>query len=110
MDRKNAKNKVFNTVEFKMLEKEMFNYAKADFNLNINQLPIIHTKFTERMYECSNKFKENYENMIIENFPFRNYFNFGLFFKLLIMFILFGFGMKGLSFPIYIGFLIAYYW
>lgn len=64
--------------------------------------------------QFNNYFKNNHQESIdshfIEHFPLRNYFNLGLMFKLFFMFLLFGFGIKGINFVIFIGFLISYYW
>ena len=108
------KNKSFNNEEIKLAESLILSsiiskYEGINGN-NLNYLPVLENKFSNRIFEEKNKLDSSYPKIVLEPFPLRNYFQIGLFFKLFLLFILFGFNIKGYSFSIFIAFLIIYYW
>lgn len=108
------KNKSFSNEEIKFAEGLILSSIMSKYNdvngSNLNYLPILENKFTNRIYEEKNKLDTSFPKIVLEPFPLRNYFQIGLFFKLFLLFILFGFNIKGYSFSIFIAFLIIYYW
>lgn len=110
------KKQIFETEQFEILEKcYLFNYKNSignpsNMNAYLNKMPLFHPQIKSRYSDIAEQNLETYENQVIENFPIRNYVKFSLIFKLFLMFLLFGFGMKGLNFPIFIALLVIYYW
>lgn len=108
------KSKTFSNEEIKFAEGIILSSILSKYNdvngSNLNYLPIFENKFTNRIYEEKNKLDTSFPKIVLEPFPLRNYFQIGLFFKLFLLFILFGFNIKGYSFSIFIAFLIIYYW
>jgi hypothetical protein len=110
------KKQIFETDIFEIIEKGfLYNYKNSignplTLNSYLNKMPLFHPQIKSRYADIAEKNLETYENQVIENFPIRNYVKFTLIFKLFLMFLLFGFGMKGLNFPIFIALLVIYYW
>lgn len=110
------KKQIFETDQFQILEKfYLLNYKNnignpATLSSYMSKMPLFHPQIKARYSETAEQNLETYENQVIENFPLRNYIKFSLIFKLFLMFLLFGFGMKGLNFPIFIALLVIYYW
>lgn len=113
---KKPKNQFFESLTFSVIEKfNLLNYknnvnSNGSFDYFLKKLPLFHPQLKHRYSEITEKSQDTYENKIIENFPIRNYFQFGLMIKLFLMLLLFGFGMKGFNFPIFIALLVIYYW
>ena len=98
------KSKQFNKVE---------NMIISEYGDNsINKLPLMSMRMNSRMNVINEATNNQYqfEFSAVENFPIRGYFKFELLFKLLLFFFLFGIQMKGYNIPIFISFLIIYYW
>lgn len=103
--------------EFDVAEKLTFkaysNYLDSkniDYHNRIQCMPLFHSNFKNRVSSILTKNDFTMDNHIIEHYPIRNYFQFGLYLRLFFMFLLFGFSVKGINFPIFICILLVYYW
>ena len=110
--------------EFLKLENWIFNAYKDNLSTELNKdldknkdilniFPFFHPSVMTRMEIAKNNdfsHLNNIQPMVIENFPVRGYFKFGLFFKLCLLFLLFAGNMKGYNFPLFVSFLVIYYW
>ena len=92
----------------------MVNNYFLNQNLDIiSRMPLFSTQIKDRVASETRKNRLNifsFEDTIIENYPFRDYFKFEVLFKLIMFFILFGFQIKGYNLPIFISLLVLYYW
>ena len=115
------KSQILESKEFELVENLSFlNYrnnisytlqnSNPSFNQMINCLPLFHQQVKNRYSQIMEKNQDTFENQIIEHFPLKNYFQFGLMLKLIFLFFLFGFGMKGFNLPIFVALLVCYYW
>jgi len=110
--------------EFLKLEKWIFDAYKdnlcqdlnkeLDMNTDfLNVFPLFHQSVMSRIEIVKNSDFSHLNNitpLAIENFPIRGYLKFGLFFKLCLLFLLFAGNMKGYNFPLFVSFLVIYYW
>lgn len=79
----------------------------------LNIFPLFHPSVMSRVEVIQNKNLSNITNiqpLTIENFPIRGYFKIGLILKLSFLFLLFAGNMKGYNFPLFVSFLVIYYW
>ena len=103
---------IFNSKKFQKIEKYFLNneiYKNKNFS---QHFPIFHSIISNRMkiFNSTKDFNFNFDLEKFEKFPFRDYFQIVLFFKCLMFFIYFAFEVKGWYLPIFISFLIIYYW
>jgi hypothetical protein len=111
--------------EFTKLENWIFEAYKENLSLDLdkdldnnnkellNIFPLFHPNSIQRVDQLqSNDIKKitEIQPMNIENFPARGYFKLALFFKLSLLFLLFAGNMKGYNFPLFVSFLVIYYW
>jgi hypothetical protein len=113
-----------NKKEFLKLENWIFDAYKDSLSQDLNKdlentkeigniFPLFHPNVMSRVEMIQNSNISNITNiqpLNIENFPLRGYLKFGLLLKLCFLFILFAGNMKGYNFPLFVSFLIIYYW
>jgi len=88
------------------------NFINPNLDL-ISKMPLFSSQIKDRISFETRKNRINilsFEDTIIENYPFRDYFKYEIMFKLIMFFILFGSQIKGYNLPILISLLILYYW
>lgn len=105
---------LFEMKEFQFVENRNFDdYVNA---LSFNSLSLLNTLplFSLNLKMRSQNFYESQDGVdeidIAENYPMKGYFQLGLFFRLILTLLFFGFGMKTFSFSLFISGLIIYYW
>ena len=110
--------------EFIKLEKWIFDVYKESLSTDLMTdlksskelfkiFPFFHQNVAARLENVQNNSFSNITNIqiiTIENFPKREYFKIGIICKLCLLFLLFAGNLKGLNFPIFISFLVFYYW
>ena len=106
---------IFKSEEFIEMEKSVFDdYLKIFKNNSINNFPFMNPAYNHRREQIKiNSTLEKlaaFEPVPLEEFPFRNYFQFNIIFKCIISFFAFGIYIKGMNFVIFLSVLIGYYW
>ena len=108
-------NEIFTKNEFIDLENKLFNsyfklYPKNQ--ISYKTFPIMSSGLKRRIEIVNHKKKKfDYNDFgSFEKFPFKNYFQVEIIFKLFVSFIVFNIYMKGWKFPFFISLLLVYYW
>ena len=106
---------VFKSEEFLEMEKNAFDdYLKIFKNNSINNFPFMNPAYNHRREQIKiNSTLEKlaaFEPVPLEEFPFRQYFQFNIIFKCIISFFAFGIYIKGFNFALFLSVLIGYYW
>ena len=110
--------------EFLKLENWIFDVYKeslsSDLGTNLKNskeiskiFPFFHPNVEARLDVVQNKSFSNIthiQSIILENFPKRGYFKIGFVCKLCLLFLLFAGNLKGFNFPLFVSFLVFYYW
>ena len=108
-------NEILKKSEFIDIENKIFNsycqlYPKNE--ISYKTFPIMASGLKKRIYIANNNNKKfDYNDFgSFEKFPFKNYFQVEIIFKLFVSYIVFNIYMKGWKFPFFISLLLIYYW
>ena len=108
-------NEILTKNEFIDIENKLFNSYEKLYpknQISYKTFPIMASGLKRRIAIVNNKNKKfDYNDFgSFEKFPFKNYFQVEIIFKLFVSYIVFNIYMKGWKFPFFISLLLVYYW